>query len=328
VSIVAEFARALHEREGARTPGALEPYPLAGAGTKLYDVKAAVIDVYGTLINYWRPEFAEDERKKAHLLEVFGATAERFGMTPFLEKINPADPPAKTLRDFYHGLIALNHEKALGKGVAYPEVKIERIWMIIILMLRRHGYDPAAPGLGEEADVARCMAFFYNFHSLGRALYPGVVDALVELRKNNIRLGIVSNAQFYTPIDLTLLMRDQSGDRIDDYLELFDTDLVFYSYEYGYSKPNQLLFRKLFDALYELHILPQQTVFIGNDLRIDIEPARDAGMLTAFFSGDRHAAFVHDLEGAVTPDIAFTAWRELPRLLSFYEEKPDRRGSA
>ncbi len=328
MSLVAEFARTLHDTEPAPEMGELEIFPLAGSEVKLHDVKAAIFDVYGTLVRYWRPAFETEELKTAHLLASFAKTADRFGMTSFLEAINPADPPEKTLRDFYHGLIALKHEKALRKGVSFPEVKIEEIWTVIILMLRRHGYDPAGLGLGEDSDVARCMAFFYHFHSLGRGLYPGVVTAMEKLRENNIKCGIVSNAQFYTPIDLTLFIREQSGDRYDDYLELFDTDLVFYSFEYGVSKPNQKLFRKLFDALYELHILPQQTVFVGNDLKTDIQPAKEAGMLSAFFSGDRRAAFVHDLAGAVVPDLSFTDWNQLPRALSFYEDKSGLLGNA
>ena len=123
------------------------------------------------------------------------------------------------------------------------------------------------------------------------------------------------------PIDLTLFCRDQSSNRIDDYLELFHTDLTFYSYEYGFAKPNPLLFRKLYDALYEFQILPSQTVFVGNDLVNDIKPAADAGMLTAFFTGDDQTAFVHDQDGMIVPDISFSSWEELPEKLSFYEKK-------
>jgi putative hydrolase of the HAD superfamily len=136
-----------------------------------------------------------------------------------------------------------------------------------------------------------------------------------------MRLGIVSNAQFYTPIDLSLFVRDQGGDRYDDYTELFDDDLTFFSYEYGIAKPGLFLFRKLYDALYEYHILPKQTVFVGNDLAADIEPAAEVGMKTALFCGDRRSAFLHGLQGRVVPDIAFSDYAELPSVLSFHGEE-------
>jgi putative hydrolase of the HAD superfamily len=148
-----------------------------------------------------------------------------------------------------------------------------------------------------------------------------VVSALSGLNENNIKCGILSNAQFYTPIDLTLFIRDQSNNTCDDYRDLFDNDLIFLSYEYGVAKPNQILLQKLYDALYELQILPNQTLFVGNDLSLDIQPAAEAGMRTAFFTGDDMSAFVHELSGEVIPDIVFDAWDELPDKVSIFETK-------
>jgi len=320
LSPVAEFARQVHENAAGDEPRPLAPLYYPSKSEKLHDIKAVVFDVYGTLVNYWKDSFCNSDEKMSALLSAFALTAERFGMTATLRALNANEAAERTLRDFYHGLIGLNHEKSLRKGVAFPEVRVEEIWEVILLMLKRHGYDPLALGLGDIRETARCAAFFYNFHALGRGFYPGVTSALRALREANFHLGIVSNAQFYTPIDLTLFVRDRAGGRLDDYLELFDTELTFFSYEYGVAKPNQLLFRKLYDALYELHILPSQTVYAGNDLSLDIKPASEAGMKTAFFCGDQKTAFVHDLEGEVIPDISFTDWTELPYRLSFYEE--------
>jgi FMN phosphatase YigB (HAD superfamily) len=73
--------------------------------------------------------------------------------------------------------------------------------------------------------------------------------------------------------------------------------------------------------LYELHILPRQTVFVGNDLSLDIKPAQEAGMKTAFFTGDDTSAYMHDLGGTIVPDLVFETWEELPGKLSFFEKK-------
>jgi putative hydrolase of the HAD superfamily len=321
LSLVAEFARQLHEVSPKARPRSLTPRHYPASHDKLYDVKAVVFDVYGTLVDYWKTGFDDSGSKMAELLSAFEHTVQRFRMGEALERIDGNKPPHQTLRDFYHGLIGLSHEKSLKKGLAFPEVRIEQVWEIIILMLKRHGYGPSSLQLGSIKEVAQCAAFYYNFHALGRGLYPGVVEALKALRKSNLKLGIVSNAQFYTPIDLTLFVREQSRDTLDDYLELFDPDLTFFSYEYGVAKPNGLLFRKLYDALYELHILPAQTVYVGNDLSTDIGPAAEAGMLTAFFVGDDKTAFVRDLDGTATPDISFSYWDDLPAKLSFYEKK-------
>ncbi len=151
-----------------------------------------------------------------------------------------------------------------------------------------------------------------------RRRFPGCGTASIDL-------GIVSNAQFYTPIDLTLLIRDQSEGIYEDFNELFDPDFTVFSFEWGAAKPDMLLFSKLYDALYERRILPQQTVFAGNDLVLDVEPAASAGMKTALFTGDSRSAYFHGQEGVILPDIVFSSFNELHRKI-FFHSAGDRTG--
>jgi len=316
---LAEYARELHETSARTYKRPLEPADGASRTEKLKDIRAVVFDVYGTLINYWRPGLEDKEQREHFLKAACREVADRFGFTGFLVEMNPEEDPEKTLYDLYHGCIALCHGNARKKGEDFPEAKIEGVWGLILMMLKRRGYDPEQAVPGQAGDLARYLAYTYNFFSLGRELYPGVVDALAALKKNNIALGIVSNAQFYTPIDLTLLVRDQSRGAYDDFNEIFDPDLTFFSYEYNVAKPHGL-FRQLYDALYEYQILPRQTVFAGNDLVIDIAPAQQAGMKTAHFIGDKRSAFFHGRKENILPDISFASWDDLPFKLSFYSE--------
>ena len=323
MSDLAEYARRLHEGERRGYPRGLCPDRRECAFGGLKGVRAAIFDVYGTLVNYWRPGFEERAAREALLLEAFGEVAARFGMGEVLGRMNPGEPAAKTLNDFYNYLLAMNYRKSADGGVALPEVRVEEVWSVIVMMLKRNGYDVLArlPAGAAEADFARYLAFTYNFLGMGRELYPGVAEALGRLKAQNIALGILSDAQFYTPIDLTLLLRDQSGGAVDDYNELFDADLIFMSYEYGVVKPGEILFRRLFDALYEYRITPDQVVFVGNDLSADIKPAAALGMRTALFCGDGVMVFGGG-EGSedVVPDIVFERWEELPELISFHGE--------
>lgn len=325
MSDLAEFARELHEKESdSSRVFSVEPAEYTSRVEKLYDVRAVIFDVYGTIINYWRPEFDSNDQRTGSILKAFGSVIDRFGMRDTLESLNPDENAEKTLNGFYNGLIALNHEKMAKKGTVYPEVKIEEVWSVIHAILKRNGYVYSNYCKCEECDFPRYTAYTYNFHSLGRSLYSGVVNTLSELNQQNIKCGLLSNAQFYTPIDLTLMIREQSLQKYDDFSELFEPDLTFFSYEYGVAKPNQLLYRRLFDVLYEYQILPEQTVFVGNDLETDIRPAIEAGMKTAFFCGDRKSTFFNSLEGKVVPDIVFTNWSELSSKISFYAEENDK----
>jgi len=321
LSDLAEYARRLHESERRAYPRRLAPLRHESAHDTLKGVRAVIADVYGTMVNYWRPGFEGRDTREALLVEAFSGIVDRFGMGETLAAMNPADPPAKTLCDFYNGLLAINRQKSVGEGNALPEVRVEEVWSVIALMLKRNGYDAGAPLRGDPAGFARRLAYTYNFLSMGRELYPGVSSALKKLRDSNIALGILSDAQFYTPVDLTLMLRDQSGGRVVDYCELFDTDLTFLSCEYGFVKPSGTLYRRLFDALYEYHIAPDQTVVVGNDLTTDIAPAAALGMRTALFCGDDLMVFGRDGGGdGVVPDIVFYDWEELPERLLFHGE--------
>ena len=318
MSLVAEFARELHESFPCENSQAFTPLEYPSKSVNLADIRVVLFDVYGTLVNYWKKEFENEVGKQKALLSAFEKVIQRFEMEPYLVQMNPEEPPQKTLSDLYHGLISLKQGLAAKKNIEFPEVKIEEIWEAILLMLKRRGYDPAGLALGEGSDFIRCVAYCYNFFAFNRGLYPGVANALQRLRTENIFLGIVSNAQFYTPMDLSLFLRDQSDNEIDDYSRVFEHDFVFFSYEHGVSKPHKLLFRKLFDALYEYQILPSQALLVGNDLVSDIQPAQEVGMKTAFFIGDSRCAFTHGRGGTIIPDISFPSWDEFARRVTFY----------
>ncbi|HUI91890.1 MAG TPA: HAD family hydrolase [Chitinivibrionales bacterium] len=320
MSIVAEFARQLHESFPCEKGMELTPLDYPSKGGSLADIRVALFDVYGTLVNYWKRVFATEAGRQHAVLAAFDKVIDRFGIKKYLVEMNPDEPPEKTLSDLYHGLISLKHGLAAEKNIEFPEVRIEDIWEAILLMLERHGYDPSGLALGKGSDFLRCMAYCYNFFAFNRGLYPGVADALQRLKEENILLGILSNAQFYTPIDLSLFLRDQSNGDIDDYSRLFEHDFVFFSFEYGVSKPNSLLFRKLFDALYQHQILPSQALLVGNDLVSDIKPAQEAGMKTAFFTGDNRCVFTHGSDWTIIPDISFTSWNDVSRRVTFYSK--------
>jgi putative hydrolase of the HAD superfamily len=322
LSNLAEYARRLHESERRSYPRRLTPFGFASAFESLKGIRAVIFDVYGTMVNYWREGFEARESREALLVEAFSGVVDRFGMGEALAAMNPAEPPADTLCGFYNGLLALNRQKAAGEGNALPEVRVEEVWSVIALMLKRNGYDidARAPRRGDPTGFARRLAYTYNFLSMGRELYPGTANALKRLKDDNIALGVLADAQFYTTIDLTLMLRSQSGGAIADYNELFDTDLTFLSCDYGFVKPSEALYRRLFDALYEYQITPEQTVIVGNDLTADIAPAAALGMRTALFCGDDVMVFGRDGGGNVIPDMVFYDWEELPEKISFHGE--------
>jgi len=328
MSAIAEYIQRLHKTTPRVYERDIVPFRCPCAYETLKGVRAVIFDIYGTMVNYWRPGFEDKNRRDELLQQAFADVADMFGMNDALSGINPHDPPARTLKDFYNGLLALAHQKSADKNVEFSEIRVEEVWTVIAMILKRNGYDVNAhlpsgvPASVSASDFAKYLAATYNYFGMGRTLYPGVTSALKKLKNENIVLGILSDAQFYTPIDLTLYLRDQSDGKVDDYNDLFDAGLSFFSYEHGFVKPAETLFRRLADALNRHHITPAQTVFVGNDFNADIRPAAAAGMRTALFCGDDKMVFGKDENiGDIVPDIVFEDWELLPQLISFYGEE-------
>ena len=113
---------------------------------------------------------------------------------------------------------------------------------------------------------------------------PGLLETLSGLRGKKIMLGILSNAQFYTPILFETLCNHQSLTELG-----FDPDLCLFSYLEGEGKPSPNLFSTLALRLDDYGIAASETLYVGNDMLKDIWPAADVGWQTALFAGDNRS---------------------------------------
>jgi putative hydrolase of the HAD superfamily len=303
-----------------RTSRSYDPVEFPSKMEQLSGIKAVFFDVYGTLIDSYREEFQTEETKQAHVLNSFRKVIDEFSLENVLFDVDPSNSAPKTLRDLYHGLIFFSHEKSVKEGQEYPEVKIEGIWSTLIQIFVRHGYEVPQPGWDSQEEMAFAMAYLYHFSVLGRKLYPGVYEVLSWLKKKNMVLGIISNAQFYTRHDLSWLLFHQSNNKISELGEYFPDDNCFFSYQFGVAKPNLRLFQEALTFCKKLNISPQEVVYIGNDLFLDIASAASCGIRTVLFTGDREQLRTgkgKEPEQSIIPDITIEQLPELMLKLSF-----------
>lgn len=109
---------------------------------------------------------------------------------------------------------------------------------------------------------------------------PGAVETLRELSARGVLLGLVSNAQFYTvPVLEACLGASLAAFGIDP-------ELCVFSYLERRAKPDVHLFEVARGRLLELGVRAEEVLYVGNDVRNDIEPAKAAGFRTALFAGD------------------------------------------
>ena len=133
------------------------------------------------------------------------------------------------------------------------------------------------------------------------------------LKERGFVMGIVSNAQFYTP----LLFRAFFEQTLEDIG--FDPDCCIWSYKELKAKPSDDLFPKAEKHLKRNHgVRLSETVYVGNDMLNDIYCAHNAGCKTVLFAGDRRSLRMRETDERcidLKPDAVITSLGHLPDLI-------------
>jgi putative hydrolase of the HAD superfamily len=170
------------------------------------------------------------------------------------------------IQDCLHAEIKDDHRRAKAKGADFPEVCIDRLWQSIL------GWP----------DLEKVRVFAVEYEMIINPVWPmpGLEALLDHCRDFGIHLGIISNAQFFTPLLFEWFLDG------DPAASGFDPRLIFFSYIHGLAKPSPHLFRMAESHLKQMHIPACQVAYIGNDMRNDIMAARTVNFQTILFAGD------------------------------------------
>jgi len=259
------------------------------------NIRSVVFDVYGTLFISGSGDIslAQKEDRSPALV----ASLKTAGYEIPQEDANWTGLFHETLQAF--------SESRRREGIEFPEVRIEEVWAGFADAAGRKGWlagggDLALAIIDHECRVNPCWPM------------PGLLDILHWLSSRGYQLGIVSNAQFYTPLLFPALL----GHELLDFA--FDEDLCIWSYVEREGKPSTHLYRKLAGRLSLKGLQPEQTLYVGNDLRNDIWPAGELGYRTALFAGDQRSLRWRrddpDCAG-VRPDFILTDLRQIREIV-------------
>jgi len=275
--------------------------------------KVLLWDIYGTLFATRAGDLENSLKAPEAMLPAFSKTAGKFG---FEQGVADGEDISKWLRDFYLGQIERVHQQKKAEGVPYPEVRIEEIWERIIATLENNGFrtDKA-----ERELLPFRAALYFEIAFQQAILYKGAWETLLKLKNIGVRQGIVSNAQFYTPLLLEHFLKETSGGRINGAGDIFDKDLVVFSFQLGRSKPDPRIFDPVLKKLRSRGIHTEEIIYVGNDMLNDICLASSLGIKTVLFAADRNSLKMHrgdKLVEKARPDAVITDYLQLPFMLS------------
>jgi putative hydrolase of the HAD superfamily len=250
---------------------------LSCSGSLRRPIEALLCDIYGTLLISSSGDIGQSGQNPDH------DTAIHRLLRKFDLDIAPEE-----LRERLESAVKAQHARAHSAGIDHPEVRIERIWEKILSL--------------EDAETSRQFALEYELITNPVWPMPHLSELLAACRKSGVHLGIISNAQFYTPLIFEWLLGD-------DLKGLgFDPGLTIFSFQEGYAKPCDRLYDLAGRRLRDLGVAPERTVFIGNDMRNDIAPAARQGFQTILFAGDARSLRLRENEtgNIVRPDRVIT----------------------
>ncbi len=240
-------------------------------------IKAVIFDVYGTLFVSGSGDIgaAKKMSNEDALLEALNNS--RIIDTKKMPKREKKQLATALLDNFYRE-IEKTHTIKKQEGIDFPEVDIIEIW--------RNTIENTTVALSKNIkNISReklmQLSVEYEFRTNRIWPMPGALTTLKKLNQRDILLGIISNAQFFTPLMIETLL-GESLNKLG-----FKEDLILWSYIEGRAKPSVFLFEKERDRLQKKYkILPSETLYIGNDMLNDILPAVKTGFKTCLFAGD------------------------------------------
>ena len=263
----------------------LKPVP-TGVAPRLEGMenfRAMLFDVYGTLLISGSGDIGISH----------GQSVKADDLQDLLQRYH-IDRTPDGLSAALHGAIEQEHAEARRRGIDFPEVDIVRVWQAVL------GID----------DLRRLKSFILEYELMVNPVYPmpGLNTLLSTCRARRMPMGIISNAQFYTPDLLEWFLRsslEESG---------FDPRLTFLSYRFGYAKPSMVMFKRAADVLSGIGIPVAAALYVGNDMLNDIRPASAVGFKTALFAGDGRSLRPRESDDrcrGLSPDLIVTDLRQL-----------------
>jgi putative hydrolase of the HAD superfamily len=252
-------------------------------------------DVYGTL---FVSSLGDISVSKSHI------SPRHFYQTLKIAAYNPHNSAGTAARDLYYSTIEEIHTRLRNEKNSFPEVDIRAVWQQVITVLGKNEliFKTEQSLSTEEVSIL--------FESLTNPVFPmpGLEETLSYLKEMNCIIGIISNAQFYTP-SIFSAFTGKSVSQLG-----FQEQLCFFSYEYASAKPGTYLFNIAEKKIRNEFAAEGEIIYVGNDMLNDISAAKSAGFKTALFAGDKRSLRLRSDDprcNDIKPDLVITDLRQL-----------------
>jgi len=312
-----EYADWLDERQliwpkvPVATPAKAKPFvkPLPG-------IRGVSWSVYGTLLSVvdgqfiFEPPLDEEIRLEIALEK----TIHEFNMWNSMVR-RPGKPSAYMMLQ-YRDVVSTMRMAGTGRKGDLTEVDSTLIWGKLVGRLLQKEYTFDESIYGDFGHLCEKVAYF--FHSALQGV-RGAANALTVLKMipgSNRLQGLLADGQSFTLVQLLRGLRGQG--KLLPLKQMFSPHLVTMSYREQVRKPSRSLYQLNVARFAQAGIEPHEILHIGSRLADDLAMAKQAGMKTALYAGDKRSlqATQQDMKDpAIRPDRLITDLIQLREIL-------------
>ena len=221
-------------------------------------IQCVLFDIYGTLFISASGDISVAQKT---------SPAAR-NLQHLVQKFNIRKRPRDLIEELFRA-IEDEHRRLRNNGIDYPEIKIDQIWKQIL----------------ESDDLDSVRRFAIEYELIVNPVFPmpNLDKTLTACKEQNLTMGLISNAQFYTPLLFEWFLHAKPEDLG------FHSELIFLSYQQGHAKPSPVPFEKAATVMKAMGLSTAVSLYVGNDMLNDIYPAKQLGFQTALFAGDKRS---------------------------------------
>ena len=284
-----EYAEWLSQRDDLIWPAAPTRRPVKAVPSikPLRGIKAVTWNVYGTLLRITDGDLLLLPQQQLRMQVALEKTIQEFNMWQSMSRKPGA--PWEYLLSQYKDLFEEMQLTAPAKKGDVGQVDSTRLWRKLISRLEQKEYQYDADVFGDADEYAEKVAYFFHSCLQGVAAMSKGAAVVKAVTEAGFAQGLLADAQSFTLVQLLRALHSPTKLRLPPVGRLFTPGCVVLSCDVGVRKPSRTLFATAVEAFSRIGLAPQEVLYVSNRLRDDLAMAKQVGLRTALFAGDKHS---------------------------------------
>ena len=280
-----EYAVWLNKRDDLIWPRvpAIVPVAARAHDKPLAGIRAVVWNLYGTLLRVTDGELLLSHHTELRMQVALEKTISEFNMWNSMTR-KPGAPWEYILPKYRATLEDLELTAKVAPG-DFGHANGSAVWRRILDMLGQKEYQYDKEFYGSLDQLAEKIAYFFQLCLQGVEAAPNAAAALTAVSQLGLVQGLLTDAQPFSLIQALRAFGQQS--KLPPLNELFDPACLILSCQLGVRKPSATLYDTCVQRFAEKGIQPQEILYVGNRLQSDLAVAKQLGIRTALYVGDK-----------------------------------------